>query len=51
MIDVLRSLDARKHVIHVLLDLSAAFNTITQNILLIDLDRIGIRGDALCWLA
>ena len=35
----------------VLLDLSAAFDTIDHDILLIDLHRIGVRCDALCWLA
>ena len=49
--DILRSLDMHKHVVLVLLDLSAAFYTIDHDILLIDLHRIGVRGDALCWLA
>ena len=40
-----------KHVVLVLLDLSAPFDTIDHDILLIDLHRIGVRGDALCWLA
>ena len=48
--DILRSLDTRKHVVLVLLDLSAAFDTIDHD-LLAELDRIGVRGDALCWLA
>ena len=49
--DILRSLDARKHVVLVLLDLSAVFDTIDHGGLLAELDRIGVRGDALCWLA
>ena len=48
--DTLRSLDMHKHVVLVLLDISSAFDTIDHDILLIDLHRIGVRGDALCWL-
>ena len=48
--DILRSLDTRKHVVLVLLDLSAAFDIIDLDLLLAELDRIGVRGNALCWL-
>ena len=48
--DVLRSLDARKHVVLVLLDLSAAFDTINQEILLTELHRIGVQYDAHRWI-
>ena len=47
--DVLRSLDA--HVALVLLDLSAAFDTIDYCIILDELHRIGVRGDALRWMS
>ena len=49
--DILRSIDARKHVFLVLLDLRAAFDTTDHDLLLAELDRIGVRGDALCWIA
>ena len=38
-------------IVLVLLNPSAAFDTIDHDILLTVLDRIGVRGDALCWLA
>ena len=48
--DVIRSLDARKHVVLVLLDLSAAFDTINHAILLTELHRIGVQDDAHRWI-
>ena len=42
--DILRSLEARRHAVLVLLDLTAAFDTIGHDILLAELDRIGVRG-------
>ena len=48
---MLRSLDARKHVALVLVYLSAAFDTNDHCILLEELHRIGVRGDALRWMS
>ena len=42
--DILRSLNTRKHVVLVLLDLNAAFDTIDNDLLLAELDRIGVRS-------
>ena len=47
---MLLSLDVRKHVVLVLLDLSAEFDTITHEILLTELHRIGVQGDAHHWI-
>ena len=41
---------ARKHVVLILLDLSAAFDTINHDILLTELHRIGVQGDAHRWI-
>lgn len=48
--DILLSLDNKKSVILVLLDLSAAFDTVDHHLLFNQLHRIGVRGNALCWL-
>ena len=48
--DILVSLDNRKSVILVLLDLSAAFDTVDHPLLLDQLYRIGIRGNAHRWM-
>ena len=47
--DLLMSLDAGNSVILLLLDLSAAFDTINHDMLLKRLSDIGIRGAALAW--
>ena len=50
--DVFMDIDNRKCVFLVLLDLSAAFSTVSHEILIKRLsDRIGIRGNALQWIA
>ena len=48
--DILVSLDNRKTVILVLLDLSAAFDTVDHRLLLDKLYRIGIHGNAHRWM-
>ena len=48
--DILVSLDNRKSVILVLLDLSAAFDAVDHPLLLDQLYRIGIRGNAHRWM-
>ena len=48
--DILVSLDKRKTVILVLLDLSAAFDTADHRLLLDQLYRIGIRDNAHRWM-
>ena len=45
--DILKALDCGKHIILVLLDLSAAFDSVDHDILLDKLHMIGVRGDAL----
>ncbi len=50
--DILMDLDDKKGVILVLLDLSAAFDTIDHNVLLNRLrDSLGISGNALAWFS
>lgn len=50
--DLLQVLDSGSHAVLVLLDLSAAFDTIDHNILLHRLENlVGIQGTALQWLA
>ena len=48
--DILHSLDNRNTVILVLLDLSAAFNTVNHRLLLDKLHKIGIRDNAHHWI-
>ena len=48
--DIALSLDSGQHVILVLLDLSAAFDTIDHKILFSRLTHLGIQGTALMWL-
>ena len=50
--DILSDLDSRRGVILVMLDLSAAFDTLDYNVLVSRLDRrLGVRGTALQWFS
>ena len=50
--DILQALDSHKHVVVVLLDLSAAFDTLDHNVLLTRFkERYGINGIAYRWLS
>ncbi len=48
--EIIEALDCGKHIILVILDLSAAFDSVDHDILIDKLHMIGVRGDALCWL-
>ena len=47
--DILSALDRREGVFRVLLDLSAAFDTIDRELMLNRLSNIGVKGTALMW--
>ena len=49
-VDILLSLDYKKSVILVLLGLSAAFDTVDYLLLINQLHRSGVHGNAICWL-
>ena len=49
--DILQALDSGHVVIHVMLDLSAAFDTLEHNVVLNRLKSIGVSGVALEWFA
>lgn len=48
--DIARAIGARKCVLLVLLDLSAAFDTVDHDILLRRLEKMGVQGTVLAWL-
>ena len=48
--DILKALDCGKDIILVLLDLSAAFDSVDHDILIDKLHMIDVRGNALCWV-
>ena len=48
--DIPNALEGGKHIILVLLDLSAAFDSVDHDILLDKLHMVGVRGDALRWV-
>ena len=45
--DIIKALDCGKHIILVLLDLGASFDSVDHDILFDQLHMIGMRGDAL----
>ena len=49
--DILLALDSKQAVFLVLLDLSAAFDTIDQNVLIQRFQSLGIEGSAIKWIA
>ena len=49
--DIMQAVDRRKEVILVLLDLTAAFDTVDHGILLKQIKSIGICESALAWIA
>ena len=50
MVHILKALECGKHILLVLLDLSAAFDSVDHEILIDKLHMIGVRGDALSWV-
>ena len=49
--DILRALDSKHVVIHVMLDLSAAFDTLDHELVLVRLGKLGISGTVLNWFS